>query len=359
MAFKLPSSSPSTLGSTPAPIARGFFDVGCSRELPTHLADVLEVDTITDKFLDLQRRVGNKGYLTRPLKERKVRWLFNHWWTGTFGNSDGNFIWYDHQGGQNGVTYQPTHKHLWTLSPGHWLADDIVNAYAELLAIREEKLWKSLRLQRPALKYFFAPSYFMPWAVVECKDLSVPPHVNKTKKELNSMQNFINSYKKQIHGNPIHLCDIAFFPVCTKSHWFLFVVDLCNTKVMLIDSIRDEKPTSGREIYPGEFYVMEKFLPYMLHKLHPDRFRPNRYMRVKEVLGRPKQDGGVDCGVYVCKYMDAILHGLHLGKELWNHVLDVITFRYRIAHELKQGEARRMPEKSINQRYDGDVVFRT
>ncbi|KAK1394327.1 hypothetical protein POM88_013383 [Heracleum sosnowskyi] len=212
-AFKLPSSSPGTLGSTPAAFnTRGFFDVGYSGDLPIQLADVLELDTATDKFLDSHRRGGKKGDLTRPLKERKTRWLFNHWWTGTFGESDGNFIWYDHTGGRKCVTYQPTHEHLWTLVVDRWLLDDIVNAYAELLAIREVKLWNLKELQRPTLQYFFAASYFMPWAGSECTNLSVPPDVNKTPKELDSMDKFIQQYQKQLHGKPIHLCDVAFFP---------------------------------------------------------------------------------------------------------------------------------------------------
>ncbi|KAK1372334.1 hypothetical protein POM88_028527 [Heracleum sosnowskyi] len=216
-AFKLPSSSPGTLGSTPAAFnTRGFFDVGYSGDLPIQLADVLELDTATDKFLDSHRRGGKKGDLTRPLKERKTRWLFNHWWTGTFGESDGNFIWYDHTGGRKCVTYQPTHEHLWTLAVDRWLLDDIVNTYAELLAIREVKLWNLKELQRPALQYFFAASYFMPWAGSECTNLSVPPDVNKTPKELDSMDKFIQQYQKQLHGKPIHLCDVAFFPVCTR-----------------------------------------------------------------------------------------------------------------------------------------------
>ncbi|KAK1394068.1 hypothetical protein POM88_013124 [Heracleum sosnowskyi] len=212
-AFKLPSSSPGTLGSTPAAFnTRGFFDVGYSGDLPIQLADVLELDTATDKFLDSHRRGGKKGDLTRPLKERKTRWLFNHWWTGTFGESDGNFIWYDHTGGRKCVTYQPTHEHLWTLAVDRWLLDDIMNAYAELLAIREVKLWNLKELQRSVLQYFFAASYFMPWAGSECTNLSVPPDVNKTPEELDSMDKFIQQYQKQLHGKPIHLCDVAFFP---------------------------------------------------------------------------------------------------------------------------------------------------
>ncbi|KAK1402222.1 hypothetical protein POM88_001827 [Heracleum sosnowskyi] len=220
---KLPSSSPGTLGSTPAAFnTRGFFDVGCSGDLPIQLADVLELDTATDKFLDSHRRGEKKGDLTRPLKERKTRRLFNHWWTGTFGESDGNFIWYDHTSGRKCVTYQPTHAHLWTLAVDHWLVDDIVNAYAELLAIKEVKLWNLKELQRPALQYFFVASYFMLWAGSECTNLSVPPDFNKTQEELDSMDKFIQQYQKQLHGKPIHLCDVAFFPVCTGSHWLDF-----------------------------------------------------------------------------------------------------------------------------------------
>lgn len=228
-----------------------------------------------------------------------------------------------------------------------------MNSYAELLAIREKNLWKCKQLRTPAKQYFFAPSYFMVLADKQCTNLQAPPDFNKSNQEIASMATFIEQYRKQLHGNDIHLCNIAFFPVCTRSHWFLFVVDLNNFHLMMIDPMRDENPTSGREIYPVEFYVMEKFLPYMLHKLDSNRFPANRYLRVKELQSRPKQDGGVDCGVYVCKYMDAILHGLDLGQEKWHTTLDVTTFRYRIAHEIKCGEARQMPDTSIRQRLTG------
>lgn len=134
------------------------------------------MDTNADKFLDSQRRGGisRKGDLTRPLKERKIRWLYNHWWgSGDPKKPDDNFIWYDHTGGKKGVTHQPKYDHLYSLRPGEWLGDDIAVAYLELLAIREDKLWKSNQLRKPARRFFFAPTYFFVWAEFECTDLTV------------------------------------------------------------------------------------------------------------------------------------------------------------------------------------------
>lgn len=91
----------------------------------------------------------------------------------------------------------------------------------------------------------------------------------------------------------------------------------------------------------------------MLHKLNPDRFPANKYMRVKELDKRPKQDNGIDCGVYVFKYIDAILNGINLGEAYWDPKLTILTFRYRIAHEIKNGEARQMSEWSMRQRLKG------
>lgn len=90
----------------------------------------------------------------------------------------------------------------------------------------------------------------------------------------------------------------------------------------------------------------------MLNYLHPARFSV-KYMKVKAVDDRPKQEGGVNCGVYVCKYIDAILNGIPLRTAEWSSNVDIRTFRYRIAHELKQGEARRICDWGIKERQLG------
>lgn len=110
-----------------------------------------------------------RGNMTRPLKNRKIRWLYRHWWS-----KEGEYIWYDHRGSKN-VTYQLTKEQVMTLKPGGQLEDDVVNAYCELLKVREEKLWNRKKFEAgKALRFFFAPSYFMLWAGFHCPpDLKV------------------------------------------------------------------------------------------------------------------------------------------------------------------------------------------
>lgn len=99
--------------------------------------------------------------------------------------------------------------------------------------------------------------------------------------------------------------------------------------------------------------LQEKFLPCMLHFLDPVKFREDNFMRVRYVKDRPKQHGGSDCGVYVCKYMDAILNGISLAEAAWDGVVDVITFRYRIAWELFTGVPRAISESGLIARNRG------
>ncbi|KAL8088727.1 hypothetical protein AgCh_038492 [Apium graveolens] len=73
-------------------------------------------------------------------------------------------------------------------------------------------------------------------------------------------------------------------------------------------------------------------------------------MGVHGLDARPKQDGGIDCGVYVSKYMDAMLNGISLLSAVWNAKVDVQTFRYRMAHDLSKGVARHISEWGIRQR---------
>ncbi|KAL8118195.1 hypothetical protein AgCh_015918 [Apium graveolens] len=68
---------------------------------------------------------------------------------------------------------------------------------------------------------------------------------------------------------------------------------------------------------------------------------------------RLKQDGGIDCGIYVSKYMGAMLNGISLPSTVWNAKVDVQTFRHRMAHELSKGVARHISEWGIRQREAG------
>lgn len=91
----------------------------------------------------------------------------------------------------------------------------------------------------------------------------------------------------------------------------------------------------------------------MLHHLHPKKFPKKFAMRVKTISERPKQVGTNDCGVYVCKYIDALLNAIPLNEAAWDPIYDVRTFRLRIAWELLNGEARHMIESGVQLRQLG------
>jgi hypothetical protein len=115
----------------------------------------LQIDTEANKCRDTSIRGGpnRRGDLTRPLKSQKSNWVEDHWWS-----PDGEFIWVDHM--YRGVTIEPTREHLRTLKPGKEVVDEIVDAYFELLKIRDNGLWETGALAGKAKKFFIASSFF-------------------------------------------------------------------------------------------------------------------------------------------------------------------------------------------------------
>ncbi|XP_074350792.1 uncharacterized protein LOC141690081 [Apium graveolens] len=217
--------------------------------------------------------------MTRPLKNRKVRWLYRHFWS-----LEVDYIWRDHR--ERGVTYPLTHSQVKTLRPEYWVEDDVLNAYGELLRLREDKLWEKWeKIPRTESfkprRYYIAPSFFMAMELEYCPNLKASPSTleGDAKK---SMEKFFRDYADK-----------------------------------------------GGKVDP--IYA------------HPSRF-PLKYMGVHGLDARPKQDGGKDCGVYVSKYMDTMLNGISLPSAVWNAKVDVQTFRYRMAHGLSKGAARHISE---------------
>ncbi|KAK1404459.1 hypothetical protein POM88_004064 [Heracleum sosnowskyi] len=93
---------------------RPFVSFGFdSASLPTVLKIKFDIDTKVDKMKDERDRGGpsRKGDLTRLLKNRKIRWLFRHWWT-----NDDEFLWQTHS--QKCVTMSLTKEKLLTLNQG-------------------------------------------------------------------------------------------------------------------------------------------------------------------------------------------------------------------------------------------------
>lgn len=52
----------------------------------------------------------------------------------------------------------------------------------------------------------------------------------------------------------------------------------------------------------------------MLHIVNKSRFPVIKWGKVKQLVERPMQVD-IDCGIFVCKYVDAYLLGLDIQKE--------------------------------------------
>lgn len=222
--------------------------------LPTVLRDHFDMDTNEDMLKDTQVWGGRErsGDLTRPLKNRKIRWLYRSWWS-----AEEAFEWMDH-GGR--VTNVLIWKQVQTLKPLYWLQDDVLNAYLELVKIMDFDLFG----QSPSTKkYFFAPSFFFHRAMFQCPDLQVHPDA-KTFEEFKGQIAFYEEFKGQYTGPDLVNCDYAFFPSCSGSHWILFIVDLKNSNICLVDPLNEDKDYPLQKMYLTKYYIMVLFIFILL-----------------------------------------------------------------------------------------------
>lgn len=128
----------------------------------------LQLDTDTDKFNDKMRRGGSdrSGDLTRPLKSRKMNFLLKHWW-----GKPEDYVWYDHRG--RGFNHTLSHKNVQCLKPENDVSCAIIDAYSDLLKIREKKAHNGGVFHPPCKKFFIFYSYFLTLAKNYCTNCKV------------------------------------------------------------------------------------------------------------------------------------------------------------------------------------------
>ena len=85
-----------------------------------------------------------------------------------------------------------------------------------------------------------------------------------------------------------------FMPISNHGHWILAVISLERQTVTFYDSLK------GRNDHAEEFQVIQMWLNQIC-KLQG--INPCIDFRSKRPILVPKQDGGTDCGVFVCMYL--------------------------------------------------------
>ncbi|KAL8113649.1 hypothetical protein AgCh_020827 [Apium graveolens] len=130
------------------------------------------------------------------------------------------------------------------------------------------------------------------------------------------------------HGVSISNTEYVLIPVCDQHHFIVFIFDIANWELLLLDPF----PYPSERLHDKAANFVTMALNHILKMKAPDRFKaiaPKFYIP----SDIPKQLNGHDCGVLVCKYMDAFAQGLDIGKMSWNQD-ELDSFRYRIVKEL-------------------------
>jgi hypothetical protein len=121
--------------------------------------------------------------------------------------------------------------------------------------------------------------------------------------------------------------ELLFLPINQENHWFLFVVDTVNRNYFIYDSL-----------YYGDYtsevtQIVEFLKEYSVRKNHEIDWTDWSNLPLLEQNG-PTQSNGVDCGIFLCQYVE------HLSRRapLDFAQCGMVNYRKRMLYELMNGE---------------------
>uniref|UniRef100_A0A8C9EU86 SUMO specific peptidase 2 n=1 Tax=Pavo cristatus TaxID=9049 RepID=A0A8C9EU86_PAVCR len=186
-----------------------------------------------------------------------------------------------------------TREDIQTLNDLHWLNDEVVNFYMNLLMERGKKE------QYPRV-YAFSTFFY-------------PRLLSEGYRAVKRWTRNVNLFKQDIILVPIHL----------RSHWTLVVVDLRKKTITYFDSFGKR----GDKICETVFqYLQEESWEKQKVKLSPSEWTLHS-MESHEI---PQQSNGSDCGVFMCKYADYVSR----DKPITFTENDMPYFRKRMVWEI-------------------------
>jgi sentrin-specific protease 1 len=192
-----------------------------------------------------------------------------------------------------------------TCRPGVWLNDNIVNAYMALINQRAST-GTSARILVHAFSSFFA----------------VHAHAHEEK----FFYANVSKWSKAA-GVVVNDLDLALFPVHTGgNHWILAIIDFVKKRFCIFDSMGDTPQSSDMFKKLRAYVVLEgkKYSEF------PVNFSLDAEWKDCWLDG-PKQQNGVDCGVFVCVAADFLSEGMPL--TLFSQT-NMVTARLRIVRDI-------------------------
>ena len=141
--------------------------------------------------------------------------------------------------------------------------------------------------------------------------------------------------------------DLVLFPINVgNAHWVAGAIDMRNKRVDYFDSLgtagpgKDEVFDVSLLIVRADFKIVMKYLASeWKDKQHPGEFDESEWtLRVDS--SAPRQDNGVDCGVFSCQTLEAVSRGLDLaGGGAWEFDHGNMRFMRRMmVWEIAQGQ---------------------
>ena len=233
-------------------------------------------------------KLKEHGLGIRPLKEEQNREI--------------ELIWLDQPEGTliNKYRINITSRDLFTLSDRHWLNDNIIDFYLQLV--------KDYVMEKKINKVHVFSTYF--YTTLKSKGYDgVKKWAKRAKVDVNEM-------------------DYIFVPVnLNQSHWTLAVIDNLNKNFTYVDSLFGD----GTDI----LYLLKEYMENETKKNNGGELPIN--FDIYNINGNyecPTQQNGYDCGVFTCTAVDFIAR----NRELDYSQADMSLLRRRMAYEILHGE---------------------
>ncbi|KAD3067805.1 hypothetical protein E3N88_35685 [Mikania micrantha] len=134
------------------------------------------------------------------------------------------------------------------------------------------------------------------------------------KARMEVFQSSIDVLLKNYNINNINKVDLIFIPIIKSEHVFLFVFDLKNPSVAIIDNMETANQSGDR--YSHIPYIMKDVLTnYLLSKDHPSALKISNQTPQSIELPWKTTKNGVDCGIFCMRHMKTYMGG---GPKKWN-----------------------------------------
>ena len=131
--------------------------------------------------------------------------------------------------------------------------------------------------------------------------------------------------------------DLVLIPIHLESrkHWTLIVVDVANTRITYYDSLKEE--TNHNSVGITIRYLEQEYWTKKGVKL-------NFQFRSQWDNTAPQQDGGVDCGVFICRFANQ----LSRREKLRVNMADISIYRQLMIWEICTNQLYSSPSRDLN-----------